>query len=203
MLNKAIISSSTDYLIFIDGDCVLHTNFIEEHLRLKENNVVLCGRRTEPGEYYSNLLRTKKLSNNEFYNSYFKNYFQLKKDNIKHYEDGIYCKSTSLLGLFATNKGNRKEAHLVGCNWSCHKNNLLQINGFDEDFQLPTTGEDTDIERRLKHFGVRMKSCRNFAIMLHLYHKKNFNSDIASKTLKLMNTKIDQFICKNGINKYE
>ena len=203
MLNKAIMATTTDYLIFIDGDCVPHKKFVEEHIRLLEKNKVLCGRRTEPGEYFSTLLRNKKTTINEFSSNYISNYFKLKKDEIRHYEDGIYCEPNSLLGKIATIKGARKEAHLVGCHWSCFKDDLLRINGFDEDFELPTTGEDTDIERRLRHFGIQMKSCRNFAILIHLYHKKNFNPDIASKTQALMNTKLDQFICKNGIIKYE
>jgi hypothetical protein len=43
-----------------------------------------------------------------------------------------------------------KKAHLVGCNFSCFKSDLEKINGFDEDFSMPTTGEDTDIERRMR-----------------------------------------------------
>ena len=203
ILNKAIVSSSSEYLIFIDGDCVPHKKFVEEHIRLKEDHVVLCGRRTEPGEYFSNLLRTKQIDMNKFSMDYIKNYFKLKKDNIRHYEDGIYCNYNSLIGRFADKKGKRKEAHIVGCHWSCNKNDLLKINGFDEDFKLPTTGEDTDIERRLRYFGVKMKSCRNFAILTHLYHKKVFNPEITSQTLNIMNTKREEFVCKNGVKKYE
>ena len=76
------------------------------------------------------------------------------------------------------------------------KKDLEKINGFDEDFTLPTTGEDTDIERRLRYFGIKMKSCRYCANVIHLYHKKVFNPDITSKTETLMETKKDQFICK-------
>lgn len=203
MLNKAIIESSCDYLIFIDGDCVPHEKFIEEHYNRRKNNFVLCGRRTEPGEKFSTLLREGKISIDMFFTSYLKNYFHLKKDEIRHYEEGIYCKQNSILEKLITIKSSRKEAHIVGCNWSCNKEDILKINGFDEDFELPTTGEDTDIERRMRHFGIKMISCRNFAIMLHLYHKKNFNQEIASKTLELMNTKSNQFVCKNGIMKHE
>ncbi len=95
----------------------------------------------------------------------------------------------------------RKNSHIVGCNWSCFKEDLVKINGYDEDFTLPTTGEDSDIERRLSHFGVKMKSCRNAAVVAHLYHKKIFNDDISSKTLSLMNKKKDIFVCKNGLKK--
>jgi hypothetical protein len=31
ILNKAILASSSDYHIFIDGDCILHSHFMEEY----------------------------------------------------------------------------------------------------------------------------------------------------------------------------
>ena len=200
ILNQAIKKATGDYLIFIDGDCLPYNNFVQAHIDLSEKNSALCGRRTEPGESFSSLLRKEKISLNEFENNYLKNYFQLKKDNTRHIDEGIEFKPDSLLFKFIHKYG-RKNSHIVGCNWSCYKEKLLQINGYDEDFTLPTTGEDTDIERRLKHFGVKMKSCRNAAIVIHLYHKKIFNDDISSKTEALMQTKKDIFICKNGLEK--
>lgn len=98
-------------------------------------------------------------------------------------------------------KFSRKNSHIAGCNWSCYKKELEMINGYDEDFTLPTTGEDSDIERRLRHFGVVMKSCRNAANVIHLYHEKNFNPEITQKTEALMATKKDIFVCKNGLKK--
>jgi len=47
-----------------------------------------------------------------------------------------------------------------------------------------------------------MRSCRNAAIMVHLYHKKNFNQDISRQTEALMETKKDVFICKNGLTNH-
>ena len=37
-LNKAIGASEGNWLIFIDGDCVLHHRFIEMHLRLADDS---------------------------------------------------------------------------------------------------------------------------------------------------------------------
>jgi len=198
-LNRAIKRSKNDYLIFIDGDCVPYLNFIESHIKLSQKNAVLCGRRTEPGKKFSKLLRNKKLSILQFQSNYFFNYFKLKKDKIRHYDDGIAFNENSL--IFKTiNKYRMNNNHIVGCNFSCYKNDLEKINGFDEDFLMPTTGEDTDIERRMKYFGVSMNSCRNCANVIHLYHKKNFNPEITKKTEALMQRKKDIFICKNGIN---
>lgn len=199
-LNKAIRVSTSDYLIFIDGDCVPYTNFVRGHLELCEERSALCGRRSEPGVKFSTKLIEKSLSAKEFQKDYLKYYFSLKKDDIRHYDEGIYLVPNSLI-FNLIHKFRRKNRHIVGCNWSCYKENLLLINGYDEDFILPTTGEDTDIERRLSHFGIKMKSCRNSANVIHLYHKKNFNPEISKETEAIMKNKKDIFVCKNGLKK--
>jgi cellulose synthase/poly-beta-1,6-N-acetylglucosamine synthase-like glycosyltransferase len=200
-LNRAIAASKGDYLIFIDGDCIPYPQFIEEHLKLQEPNSVLCGRRSEPGTYFSTLLRTRKISSKEFTERYLINFFALKQDHIRHYDDGLYFGAGSF--LFNLIRGStKKENHIVGCNFSCYKSDLLRINGFDEDFTMPTTGEDTDIERRLRHFGVKMKSCRNAANVIHLDHPKIFNPNIAEQTLDLMHLKKEIFFCANGLQNH-
>ena len=73
-LNRALHVSQNDYLIFIDGDCVPYPTFVESHISLAEKNAVLCGRRTEPGEKFSKLLRTRELSIEGFTTHYLSNY---------------------------------------------------------------------------------------------------------------------------------
>jgi glycosyltransferase involved in cell wall biosynthesis len=199
-LNDAVRASNSDYLIFIDGDCVPYSNFVESHLKLSEPNTALCGRRTEPGLKFSTQLRNKDLTIDDFQKNYLKNYFSLSKDEVRHYDEGLFFSPDSLIFSLIHRFG-RKSSHIVGCNWSCYKKDLEMINGFDEDFTLPTTGEDTDIERRLVHFGVQMKSCRNAANVIHLFHKKIFNPEISKQTEALMQTKKNVFVCKNGLQK--
>jgi glycosyltransferase involved in cell wall biosynthesis len=202
-LNRAIKASTNDYLIFIDGDCVPYDNFVEWHQKLAEPNTVLCGRRTEPGTLISNKLKTRELTLKEFRQNYLSMFFEFKKEKeAKHYDAGIFIDPNSFFGKYLKSKRDKK-AHLVGCNFSCFKADLEKINGFDEDFTLPTTGEDTDIERRMKLCNIEMKSCRNAAIIAHLYHKKNFNEEITKQTEALMASKPNRPICKNGMTKYE
>jgi len=200
-LNRAIMKANHEYLIFIDGDCIPFFTFIESHKLLAKKNHVLCGRRSEPGEYFSKLLREKKLSLSKFIKDYKKNYFQLKKDKIRHYDEGLYLHPHSKIQKFINLLRHKKENHIVGCNFSCFKSDLEKINGFDEDFMLPTTGEDTDIERRMKHFGIKMSSCRYSTNMIHLYHEKNFNPEITQQTEALMKNKRNIYFCRNGIHK--
>jgi len=199
-LNRAIHATQSEYLIFIDGDCVPYPNFVESHIKLSKKNAVLCGRRTEPGEHFSSLLREKKLSIKNFVSHYIQNYFKLKKDDIRHYDDGLPLSADSLI-VKLIKKFRKKENHIVGCNFSCWREDIEKINGFDEDFTMPTTGEDTDIERRMRHFNISMNSCRYSANVIHLYHKKVFNKEISTQAEALMHTKKDIFICKNGLKK--
>lgn len=200
-LNRAIAAARSDYLIFIDGDCVPYPEFVKEHLRLKMPNTVLCGRRSEPGERFSTMLRNRSLNLHNYEKQYFRNFFALKKDQVKHYEEGIYLGSAHPI-FHIVHVFSRKESHIVGCHFSCYKSDMIRINGFDEDFTMPTTGEDSDIERRMRLIGIRMKSCRNAANMVHLYHPKNFDGETAGKTVALMNSKGDDPYCLNGLNQH-
>jgi hypothetical protein len=64
-----------------------------------------------------------------------------------------------------------KKRGILGCNFSIHKKDLLNINGFDERYEAPSIGEDSDIQFRLELTGVQIKSLNNIAVQYHLYHK--------------------------------
>ena len=54
ILNESIRKANTDYLIFIDGDCVPHSEFVKAHIDNIEHETVLCGRRVFLGKLRSN-----------------------------------------------------------------------------------------------------------------------------------------------------
>jgi len=200
ILNEAIKIAKSEYLIFIDGDCIPYKNFVKAQVELSEKNTALCGRRSEPGDAFSKRLRSGELTIDQYEKNYLLNYFSLMKDGTRHIDEGVVFSPNSII-FKLIHKFGRKNSHIVGCNWSCFKEDLVRINGFDEDFRLPTTGEDTDVERRLRHFGVKMKSCRNASSVVHLYHKSIFNKEISAQTEALMETKKDIYVCKNGLEK--
>src|SRR5882762_7451993 len=45
IVNRAVASSSGSYLVFIDGDCILHHRFLERHHRRRRPRQALAGRR--------------------------------------------------------------------------------------------------------------------------------------------------------------
>jgi len=59
---------------------------------------------------------------------------------------------------------------LLGCNFSLYKKDIIAINGFDERYEAPSIGEDTDVQFRLELNGVKVKSLNHIAVQYHLYH---------------------------------
>jgi hypothetical protein len=66
---------------------------------------------------------------------------------------------------------NKKYRGLLGCNFSLHKKDLIDINGFDERYEAPSIGEDSDVEYRLGLNGVKARSINHIAVQYHLYHR--------------------------------
>lgn len=166
ILNQAVLASNTNYLIFIDGDCIPHSLFVEEHIKSKIASTCLTGRRVNLSEKITRQLNEDKIKNRFLE----KNTLLLVKDglfgNSFDIEKGFYFKNKFLRNYF-----NKKNRGLLGCNFSIHKEDLLRINGFDERYEAPSIGEDSDIQFRLELIGVKIKSLNNIAVQYHLYHK--------------------------------
>lgn len=84
---------------------------------------------------------------------------------------------------------------------SMSRTDLLAINGFDENYTRPATGEDYDIEWRLQKNGCRIVSLRNLAVQYHLYHKENWSDQTENLAYCHQMQAQNQIICKNGIKK--
>lgn len=180
ILNRAIVSAKSDYLIFVDGDCVPHRAFTKEHFENRKEKNCLTGRRVNLSERF-----TGRLNENEIKSGYLENSLHLMVS------DGLFGKSDYVeKGFYVQNKFlrrylNKKKRGLLGCNFSIHKEDFLSINGFDERYELPSIGEDSDVQYRLELSGIAIKSLNNIAVQYHLYHKLQHrpaqNLDLFSK----------------------
>ncbi|MEA4937157.1 MAG: glycosyltransferase family 2 protein [Paludibacter sp.] len=196
-LNKAIKAAMSEWLIFIDGDCVLHPYFVEMHLNLSGENKILGGKRVKLDEATSKMLLTNTITPITIQKKLRKKIF-LWKGEIQFPEEGIYIPSD---GIFGAIPDIRKISLLKGCNMSFSKKAINAINGFDEDYQLPAIGEDIDLTWRFLAAGYTLASVRNLAVQYHLYHPDNWvNQD---ENLKLMTSKQskNEYFCKNGLKK--
>jgi len=196
-LNNSIRTASGDYLIFIDGDVVLHPRFIEGHLKCSEPRKVCVGKRSELGQKFSQKILDKELSIDYLSRNYLLLIAPLHSDKVHHYEDGIY---SPLLNKITSK---RKIRHIIGCNFSCFKQDIEIINGFNEEFLNPSEGEDVDITWRFRGMGIEMKSCRYIANVYHLWHKKGFDNTHGEINRKIMYKDMEdkRYVCFNGLKK--
>jgi len=201
--NKAVVASHGEYLIFLDGDVIPYSKFISSQVKISKKGQILAGRRVNLNEKISQNLRDNKVkaSNIEKYYWFYALGFMFDKET--RFEQGFYISPSSFIYKIILDK-RKRNISILGCNWSCFKNDFIAINGFDEGYNNTSIAEDTDLDWRFKMAGYTVKSSKNIANMFHLYHlQSDFLGGFKGK--EQMNQKINEklYICKNGIEKYE
>jgi cellulose synthase/poly-beta-1,6-N-acetylglucosamine synthase-like glycosyltransferase len=199
ILNQSVSLAKGDLLVFIDGDCIPHRRFVEAHCQLAKPKTVYSGRRSNVKAPLVDQIRLKSLSINaltswRFIFLNFKKYFSC-IDNISN---AIYINPLSYFRFLLSNKMNRR---ILGSNFSCFKEDLLSINGFDEDYGFPAFGEDTDLEWRFDLVGVARRSARNVAIQFHLDHPIRYDKVDEKEQFMNDKKKIGHYFCLDGIVK--
>jgi glycosyltransferase involved in cell wall biosynthesis len=172
ILNSAIRASRSDYLVFMDGDCIPSRRFLEDHWREREERTVLLGRRVETSKRWSASLTVEAITSGNFERLDWGVCMDGLRGDALRIEDGIRMRSALLRKvLFRNVRG------MLGSNFSVAKADLVALNGFDELYDGPGCGEDSDILYRLSLTGVQAKSIRNLAIQFHVYHPLTRVSD--------------------------
>jgi glycosyltransferase involved in cell wall biosynthesis len=177
IMNWAIHLCETESIVFIDQDCMPHREFMHEHFKNRQKHSVLCGRRMDLTSWVSKMLTPEKVRR-DF----------VEKNLWWIIPTGLYMKDNNGgKGLYFRNpwlrsQANKKDRGIVGCNFSVFREDMLAINGFDFRYEGAGTGEDSDIEYRLKLLGVKMQPFCNTAVQYHIWHKllkrPNINEEI-------------------------
>ena len=187
ILNKAFLACSGDYIIQIDGDIILHENFIKDHIKNAEENRFIHGGRV----FLNKSITLERIKSTEI-NFHFFNY-------------GITNRINTIYSPFLSNFFNYKSITLSktrGCNFSCWKKDFIMVNGYNEDM-LGWGFEDSELSARLIHNGLFKKRLKFTALTYHLYHENNSKKDISLNLSILKNCVVEKNVtCKNGINKY-
>ena len=196
-LNRAVEAAHADWLIFIDGDCVLHPRFVEMHLRYAAPDVVLAGKRLRLGKDISERLLSGEMDVRRM-PAYVRRSLLCGGRGLKHIEEGFYLNPDTWVGRLLAGRTNHT---LTGCNMSLSREALRRINGFDEDYTRPAIGEDVDLVWRLSGVGVEKRSLRNLAVQYHLWHPASWTDQSENQALMRQRQAENQYICKNGIKK--
>ncbi len=185
--NEAIKKTSGDYLIILDGDCVVNRHFVSNHLRLAERGCFIQGKR-----------------------------ILVNKDTVSFFDHCSANSIRSLLSMAAMGRisnihhlvyfpsrnafRNRKLKGIKGCNMSFFKEDIVAVNGYNEDF-VEWGNEDSELACRFFKYGLKKKVHPFMAICFHLWHPTNKLVTHCNKLLMSLTMSSNEYSCKNGLAK--
>ena len=185
--NRAIAKARGDYIIIIDGDLILHKNFIYDHVKFAKKNQYIQGSRVLLQPKLSQFLIKEKDIKLSFFTP-----------GIKNRKNALYLPLLSKIFSYSTTslKGIR------GCNFSLFKEDILKVNGFDNRF-IGWGREDSEFVARLINAGIKRKNLKFVAIAYHLYHPENKRATLLENEKRLQKT-IEKRLtkCSDGINRF-
>lgn len=195
VLNEGVRKSQGDYFIFLDGDCIPHRHFVEDHLLKKENGTYLAGRRVELGPQISAQITTEKVSKGFFdwpKPALIKSAIQGESEFLQRSVRVPWDPVRRLLKM-------NRVTDLKGCNYSVSKEALTALNGFDEAYE-GYGREDTDVEIRLQNLGLKIKSLKGMALQFHVWHpRREFTPANEGRLDELRSSK--RVRCELGLNR--
>lgn len=168
ILNAAIRSSTADYLVFVDGDCLLHPAFLLRHCACARTDRYLSGGLIRLSSKVTDALMSdmdavtqgliwqrKWLRNAGLWN------------RIRHRAKLMPETTGPLLDRLSL-----APDRWLGSNASAFRNALKKVNGFDET--LSYGAEDKELGVRLENAGIKPFSIRYSAPVLHLDHAREY-----------------------------
>jgi glycosyltransferase involved in cell wall biosynthesis len=185
--NRAIAASGGDYVVIIDGDMLLHRDFIKDHRSLARRGSFIQGSRVLLSP--SNTMQ--RLASGE--------------SRVSMFEPGLGNRKNAmrlpLLSRLLAVEG-RSLRGIRSCNMSFFREECIGVNGFNEDF----TGwgrEDSEFAVRLVNSGILRRNVRFAAIASHLWHHENPRHALAVND-RLLEEAISgkTIFCRNGIDKH-
>jgi glycosyltransferase involved in cell wall biosynthesis len=185
--NKAIAKAQSDYIIQIDGDIIMHTDFVKDHYDNAEECRYLKGSRVLMNEESSAHFLYHKKEQPSFLSSGIVN--RLNAVHISIFQKLFFKKITNPFKI-------------RGCNMSFWRKNFIDVNGYNEDI-AGWGREDSELVMRFINGNIFGKTLKFGGIAFHLYHKENSKSDLNANHKILEETISNKTTrCTNGINKY-
>ena len=197
ILNETVRRSTGDFLVFIDGDCMAHREFVRSHIECSGPDVMASGKRVDLGKNLSERVLERgrpltSLSARLVLDSLF-------ADSRKA-EEAVRITSPRLRRLL--HRDAITEDGVWGCNFSVYRDLFYAINGCDEDF-LDGSIEDNDLGIRVLNSGGRLRSVRALAIVFHLWHRSTWSfaneKFLSNREILRRRIELKEARCLNGI----
>ena len=189
--NKGIVAAAGDYIIQVDGDLILHRDFIKDHIRFSKAGSFTTGSRVllSPGTT-EGLFRDQStdISNHSAGDRNFLN--RLRIPAIQSFLSTRYKHS------------GKYKYYVKGCNMAFWKKDLLLVNGYNEAFH-GWGREDSEIAIRLINAGISKRFLKFGGITYHLYHKEA-DREMEAGNIRIMEAAIEKKLVAvpDGLDKY-
>ncbi len=187
IMNQAIAQASCDYIIEIDGDIIMHENFIYDHLTFAKRGQYLFGSRVNiKKNIVDKVLNNKQIS------------FSFLTKGVKNRTRTFYF--PPFMQFIGIHKKRSKK--LRGCNMSFWRTDFIKVNGFNEDL-VGWGHDDSELIQRFHNIGIVGQRLKFAGIAYHIYHpvqkrdSVNVNIEIEKQTTEQKLTYIE-----NGVKKY-
>lgn len=164
-MNRGILLADSDYLIFTDGDCIPHPEFVARHLVLRERGNYLTG-----GYCKLPLDLSHRISRDDVVSGRATDYRWLAANGLQRHTMKLWLKNETMRSVM--NAITPVKSRLHGHNASVWKDDAIRVNGWDERMQYG--GQDLELGERLNNAGIRGKTIRYSAICVHLEHPRGY-----------------------------
>ncbi len=188
--NLSMAVSQSDYFIMIDGDMVMHPNFVESHINFAEEGYFVQG---------SRVMLSTELTQKAY---------EEKRIAFDTWDTGMGNRLNSIESDFLSSvfaKGKDGYKGIRTCNFACWRDDAFSINGFNEHFE-GWGREDSEFAVRLLNNGVKRKNLKFGGIAYHLHHQEdNKNAqDALSRNDEILQYSIDHKLtrCDNGLSNH-
>ena len=183
--NKAILLSKSDYIIQVDGDMVLHKDFVSDHIKNASEGFFIQGSRVLLNEMVSKKAIKNMVKKFSFFQT-----------GISNRKNALHSNFLSKALSFSSNK----TTGLRGCNMSFYREDFIRVNGFNNLIE-GWGREDTEFVVRLFNSGIKRKNLKFAAIQYHLWHGLENNKSLRRNDLILERTINQKLIrCESGLN---
>ncbi|MCD8298588.1 MAG: glycosyltransferase family 2 protein [Opitutae bacterium] len=158
--NKALERVAGEYIVQIDGDCVLSPRFVEDHQIFARKGWFTCG---------SRVLLTKEATEKLLAGG------QENFPVLSAFSRGVRNRTNALripfLARFFRERYHARKPYIArGCNMSFWKKDLIAVNGYNEKI-CGWGSEDAELEVRLMKYGVRRQTLKFAGVQFHLFHR--------------------------------
>lgn len=166
ILNKAVLATRQEYLVFVDGDCIPRADFLAQHAIHAKPGCFLTGSAIRLPVSTSEAITREDIETGRCFDWPWlrKNGLPLTRRNMKIRATPGWAR---VLDRLPTTRAN-----FTGGNASAYRKDILAVNGFDQ--RMAWGGLDREIGVRLKNLGIRARRIRYSAHVLHLAHARAY-----------------------------